>query len=70
MKSATASPIKFKATAKLSALLVSGVVSCAAVIGGYSAATAGGTTWDSPSLIAAGTTWDSATATADGTTWD
>ncbi|MFF5210462.1 hypothetical protein [Streptosporangium sp. NPDC000396] len=68
MKNPAASLFNLNVTAKLSAALIAGVISCAVAVGGHAAAT-GGTTWDSPALVAAGTTWDSGAAT-DGTTWD
>ncbi|MFD8527780.1 hypothetical protein ACFV0L_10255 [Streptosporangium canum] len=68
MKNSITSPANFTFAAKISGAIVSGALALTAVIGGYSATTAAGTTWDSASTVAAGTTWDS--AGTDGTTWD
>ncbi|MET8333500.1 hypothetical protein [Streptosporangium canum] len=68
MKNSITSPANFTFAAKISGAIVSGALAVTAVIGGYSATTAAGTTWDSASTVAAGTTWDA--ASTDGTTWD
>ncbi|MEU7983507.1 hypothetical protein AB0B56_01430 [Streptosporangium canum] len=68
MKNSITSPANFTFAAKISGAIVSGALALTAVIGGYSATTAAGTTWDSASTVAAGTTWDA--AGTDGTTWD
>ncbi|MFD8556004.1 hypothetical protein ACWDOR_19100 [Streptosporangium canum] len=70
MKNSITSPADFTFSAKISGAIVSGALALTAVIGGYSATTAAGTTWDSASTTAAGTTWDSASTVAAGTTWD
>jgi hypothetical protein len=68
MKNSITSPAGLTFAAKISGAIVAGALAFTAVIGGYSATTAAGTTWDSASTVAAGTTWDA--AGTDGTTWD
>ncbi|MFI6796501.1 hypothetical protein [Streptosporangium canum] len=70
MKNSITFPANFTFSAKISGAIVSGALALTAVIGGYSATTAAGTTWDSASTTTAGTTWDSASTTTAGTTWD
>ncbi|MDP9869751.1 MULTISPECIES: hypothetical protein [Streptosporangium] len=74
MQNSAAYPVKNTFAAKLSTAIVTGIIACTAVIGGYSVTGAAGTTWDSASAVVAGTTWDSTDGTTwdstDGTTWD